>query len=633
MTKARTPMLGLLVGALGVVFGDIGTSPLYVMKVVFGEADYQLPITRLAVLGLISLILWTVTLVVSVKYIMFIMRADNAGEGGIMALVARVRKSPMTGWHKPVLVFLGLLGVALFYGDSAITPAISVLSAVEGISVVDTRLSSLVLPLTVAILIGLFWIQKYGTATIGKVFGPVMLLWFLVIAAGGINQIVHYPAVLQALNPFSALQFARELPLTAFTAMGAVVLAITGAEALYADMGHFGRAPIARSWFLVVFPALALCYMGQGALLLTSPEAVNNPFYLLFPAAVHIPLLVLAAAATLIASQSVISGAFSLTRQAVQLNFLPRMRILHTSDRESGQIYVPMVNLLLFLVVMLVVLLFESSVRLAGAYGIAVSGAIAVDSILFFALAFTLWRAAPVYRWLLAVLAGVFLCVDIILVSANLSKIVHGGWVPLLAAAGVLLVIDTWRRGQRIVVRERKQLEGPLQTFITRLHQHELGDVSRVPGQAVFIGHHPGLTPLALHAAVEKFKELPDKVAIVYVQVSEHAHVPEHERAQCSSLEYADGVSQVVLTFGYHDAPNVPRELERLRGTSPELDFDPYAAAYFISLTEVIMTTRHNLAPWRKSLYSILDRNKLSSGMYYKLPFENTTELRALIKL
>lgn len=630
MRMTKKPLAGLLIGALGVVFGDIGTSPLYVMKVLFGSGNQHLPVNQLTVFGIISLILWTVTIVVSIKYIGFIMRADNNGEGGIMALVARAK----SGWHdgrlKTTLLLLGIIGVALFYGDSAITPAISVLSAVEGLKIIQPHLASYVVPVTVVVLIGLFWIQKYGTAFIGKLFGPVMLLWFLVLAAGGAWRVSQYPMVLHALSPGSAAHFIAMMPGTAFIAMSAVVLAITGAEALFADMGHFGRGPIARSWFFVVFPALALCYMGQGALILRDAKAASDPFYFLFPHAVHIPMLLLAAIATLIASQSVISGAFSLTRQAVQIGFLPRMTIHHTSDSETGQIYVPFVNFALFLAVMLFVLTFGSSVHLAGAYGIAVSGAIAVDTILFFAV---MLRLRTRWKYSMLVPALLFFPVDIVLVAANLPKILHGGWLPIAIAIAVLIVIDTWWKGEDIVRAERRHMEGSLQTFITRVHQKEFGKMVRVPGQAVYVGHHPGLAPLALHATVENLRELHQKVAIVYVKVADAAHVPEHERAEIDGLKYADGISQVTLTFGYHDTPNIPRTLEAIRGKTPELNFDPYAASYFVSLTNVVLTKRRNMAGWRKALFSVMDRNSEGSGNYYKLPFEQTTEMRALIKL
>lgn len=630
MRKTGKLTTGLLIGALGVVFGDIGTSPLYVMKVIFGNGPHQLPVSDTTVLGIISLVIWTITIVVSLKYIGFIMRADNEGEGGVMALIARLKGSGLSKHHKAILVFIGLLGVALFYGDSAITPAISVLSAVEGIQITRPEFATYVVPATVVILLGLFWVQKYGTGLIGRLFGPVMLLWFFAITIGGLSGITAYPTVLGALLPTSAVDFATAMPLQAFLAMAAVVLAITGAEALFADMGHFGRKPISHAWFLVVFPALTICYLGQGAELLHNPAATDNPFFYLFPTSIHVPVVILAAVATLIASQAVISGAFSLTRQAVQLGFLPRLTILHTSDRETGQIYVPIVNMLLLIAVLTFVIGFGSSVKLAGAYGIAVSGAIAIDTILFFAVVRTWWKG---FSPALAIPALLFLSVDAVLVSANLSKIIRGGWLPLVVACLVLLVLDTWRRGEHIVARERKTMEGPLADYIEKLHKHAPAHLVRVPGQAVYISHHPGMAPLALRAAVENLHELQKTVVIVYVTTTNTAHVRENMRAEVDPLKYADGISQVTLKYGYHDTPNIPRALKGLRQSSPELNFDPYTAAYFISLNTVALTRRHNMASWRKGLYRLMARNSLSSVEYYKLPLKRTEEIHSIIQL
>ncbi|MDB5164592.1 MAG: potassium transporter Kup [Candidatus Saccharibacteria bacterium] len=626
--KTRTGAIGLTLGALGVVFGDIGTSPLYAVRVIFGPLGHHLTLNQPTIYGIISLIFWTIMLVVSVKYLGFIMRASNKGEGGIMALVALIKSSSLR--RKRFFIVLGLVGVALFYGDSAITPAISVLSAVEGLKIIAPSLESFVIPVTLVILTVLFWIQKYGTALIGRLFGPVMLLWFVTIGLGGGWQVWQHPDILHALSPLAAIDFITANTLGAFIAMGAVVLAITGAEALYADMGHFGRAPIGRAWFLLVLPALTLCYMGQGALLLHDPHATLNPFFLLFPASAHIPVVLLATIATLIASQSVISGAFSLTRQAVQLGFLPRMMIYQTSAREIGQIYIPFVNIALFVVVTLLVLFFGSSVRLANAYGVAVSGTLAADTILFLAVMRGFWHAS----WARVALIGVlFLSVDLVLISSNASKILHGGWLPLTVAALVLVLVNTWLKGHQITSKERVALEGPLQDFISMLHGSDSPSIARLPGQAVYIGHHEGLTPLALHTAVEDLHELHEKVTIVYVQTSTEAHVPEDKRAVFNDLGYTDGISQVTLSYGFHDLPNIPKTLKSLRHLSPELDFDPYHASYFISLTKVVPSKRRNLARWRKSLYSLMSRNSLSASDYYQLPIDRTVEMRALIKL
>lgn len=621
---------GLALGALGVVFGDIGTNPLYALHVVFGPLGRHVAIDKINVHGIISLVIWSVTLVVSVKYIGFIMRANNKGEGGIMALVSLIKSSGLAKRYKWQFIVLGLIGVSMFYGDSAITPAISVLSAVEGLKVVEPSLHSLVLPITFIILAALFWIQKYGTAFIGRLFGPVMLLWFIAIALGGGWQIWQHPAILAALSPTAAVTFFVREPLIGFVAMGAVVLAVTGAEALYADMGHFGRAPIARAWFLVVFPALALCYMGQGALLLAHPVSIANPFILLFPESVRFSIVLLATLATLIASQSVISGAFSLTRQAVQLGFLPKMQVRYTSAREFGQIYMPLVNLVLFMFVSLLVFGFGSSVKLAGAYGIAVSGALAIDTILFVVVMRVLWHK-PVRSVVLAF--AVFSSLDLLFVTSNLYKIRHGGWFPLVLAAAIFLVITTWVKGQRIVSAERHFLEGSLQEFVDKIR---LGKppIKRIPGHAVYISHHPNRAPLALHATLDELHELSEKVVLVTVNTTNEAHIPEGERAVFDDLRYKDdGISHVTLSYGFHDSPNVPRTLETLRRTSPELDFDPEDTAYFISLSKVVRTKRRNLSGWRKALYSLMARNALSVTDYYKLPVERTVEMRSLIKL
>jgi KUP system potassium uptake protein len=620
----------LAVGALGVVFGDIGTSPLYALHAVFGPLGQRLAIDRTNVYGIISLVIWSVTIVVSVKYIGFVMRASNKGEGGIMALVSLIKSGALPARYKWLFIMLGLIGVSLFYGDSAITPAISVLSAVEGLKIVEPGLHAFILPLTFMILAGLFWIQKYGTGLIGRLFGPVMLVWFSVIALGGGWQVWQHPDILRALSPLQAVSFFAHQPVVAFVSMGAVVLAITGAEALYSDMGHFGRAPIARAWFWLVFPALTLCYMGQGALLLKDPAAMANPFILLFPEAVRFSVVLLATLATLIASQSVISGAFSLTRQAVQLDFLPKLLVRHTSDREIGQIYLPFVNLALFVAVTLLVFAFGSAAKLAGAYGMAVSGALAIDTLLFLVVMRSLWQRPVRF---VAVLACVFVPVDLLFVSSNLSKIRHGGWFPLALACLIFVLIDTWRRGQHIIRQERKIMEGPLQSFVDQIRTMK-PPLRRIPGQAVYISHHPDRAPLALHATVNELHELSQKVVLVTVQITDAAHVPEAERAVFDNLRYKDdGISHLTLYYGFHDSPNLPRTLATLRHSSPELDFDPEAAAYFISLSKVVRTNRRNLSGWRKALYSIMARNALSTTDYYKLPVERTVEMRSLIKL
>lgn len=630
MVKAKTPLALLMLGALGVVFGDIGTSPLYAMKVIFGAGGRGLEISPLTVYGILSLIIWTMVIVVGVKYIGFVMRADNKGEGGIMALIARIGSRPLTTRQKGLFISIGLIGAALFYGDSAITPAVSVLSAVEGVKIAAPALTQYIVPIAAVILVGLFWLQKYGTAAIGKLFGPIMVVWFLLIAAGGLMQIIRDPSVLQALSPVSAVEFAAAMPLVAFLSMSAVILVITGVEALFADMGHYGWKPLARAWLFFVFPALLLCYMGQGALILGSPDSAADPFFLLFPQSLQLPVLIIATAATLIASQAVITGTFSLTRQAIQLGYLPRLTVRHTSDSETGQIYLPAVNLLLLMAVLVCVFAFGTSTKLAGAYGMAVAGALAVDTLLYFVVMKGSWRR-PFSLVLLATV--LFVLVDIVLVGSNVGKVFTGGWLPLLIAAGVLLLISTWRRGERIVRGERMALEGSLEHFVDKLHSSKFGRVTRLPGKAVYIAHHFGKAPLALHATVENLHELHKKVVVVYVVIAEIAHVPAAERAKFDGLKYKDGISELTLTYGYHDTPNIPRTLQDLRQLDPELDFDPESAAYFISQNDIVPTRRENMAGWQKALYVFMERNSLNSGSYYHLPIGKTTEMRVLLKL
>ncbi len=630
MSKKRTGISLLALGALGVVFGDIGTSPLYALLALFGVGGKHIAITQLNILGVLSLIIWSVVIVVCVKYIGFVMRANNEGEGGIMALVSLVKKSKLSSKYKGLFIILGIVGVSLFYGDSAITPAISVLSAVEGLKVVAPHLHTYVIPITMVVLALLFGIQRYGTGLIGKLFGPVMLVWFVTIGLAGGWQVWHYPTILHALSPLNAVSFFIHEPGIAFIAMAAVVLAITGAEALYADMGHFGRPPIARAWFGVVLPALLLCYMGQGAVLLQNPHAIANPFFHLFPSSLFIPAVVLATLATLIASQSVISGAFSLTRQAVQLGFLPNMLVRHTSDEETGQVYVPLINTILFIAVVVLVVAFGSSSGLANAYGVAISGALLIDTILFIVVVLSLRRVSRLGVVLALLL---FLPLDTLFVAANITKVVSGGWFPLVVALIVFIVVTTWIKGQNIIAEERQQIEGPLQALIDKIHDHR-AVINRISGHAVYIGHHVGYAPLALHASVDQLKELHEKVVIVIVSIANSPHIAVAKRAKFDGLKYQDDhISYLELTYGYHDVPNVPRSLDAVRSLSPELDFDAASAQYFVSLTKVIPTHKHNIANWRRALYLFMARNKRSSSDHYRLPVSQTIDIEAPIEL
>jgi KUP system potassium uptake protein len=630
LTKAKKSIALLALGALGIVFGDIGTSPLYAFSVMFGPGNYHIPITEANILGIISLVIWSITLVVSIKFVGFIMRADNEGEGGIMALIAKVKGSTLNPHYKWGFLILGLLGVSLFYGDIMITPAISVLSAVEGLKVITPSLDSLIIPATLVILASLFAIQRYGTGFIGKLFGPVMLLWFVTIAIGGGWQTYLHPEILMSLSPLTAIHFFAVQPLVAFIAMGVVILAITGAEALYADMGHFGRPSIARAWFFVVFPALILCYMGEGALLLHTPGATANPLVLLYPEVLRIPIVILATLATIIASQAVISGAFSLTRQLIQLDFLPRMLIRHTSTERGGQIYLPFVNVALLVAVALLVILFGSSAKLANAYGIAVSGTLATDTILYLVLLRSVWKKSLRY---IVLTAAAFLPVDLLFVASSTPKIAKGGWFPVIIAACIFVLIMTWLKGEGIVVKERRSLEGSLGSFIKRIHALN-PPIARIPGTAIYINHHANHAPLALHATLDDLHELHEKVVIVSVYVATVSHISEGDRAVYNPLgHYSDGISHVSLTFGFHDVIDIPEAMKYIRNLGPELDFNLEDASYFISLSKVIRSKRHNLSAWQKTLYLLMERNSLSTSDFYKLPIEHTVEMRSFIKL
>jgi KUP system potassium uptake protein len=625
-------MAALTLGALGVVFGDIGTSPLYALQAVFAADGGAVKPTEGDVYGIISLVVWSVTLIVSIKFVTFIMRADNDGEGGVMALVGLVRRIPMSGRRlKGLLVAVGLAGVALFYGDGMITPAISVLSAVEGVKVAAPSLGDVVLPIALVVLTGLFAIQRFGTHVVGRLFGPVMILWFTVIAAAGVNQLAHSPAILRSLSPTYAVDFFAAHPGIAFISLGSVVLTVTGAEALYADMGHFGRRPISRAWFFVVFPALMLNYMGQGSLILDHASAISNPFYLLIPHWGQVPMVLLATVATLIASQAVISGAFSVTRQAIQLGFLPRLSIRHTSESAIGQVYVPVVNWGLFAAVAALVVGFGSSASLATAYGIAVTGTLLVDSVLFLVVVRLLWRKP---LWM--VVAGIlgFVTVDLLFLAANVTKIFHGGWFPLLIGALVFTVLTTWDRGRDDVTKARVEAEGPLQDFVELMHA-KVPPMRRLPGAAVYLNPSADTTPLALRVGVDRIHAIPDEAIIVTVITANVPHVPPEERVTFDDLRYEhDGFSHITLHFGYLDEPAVTSALALARRTPPglEVDFNPYHATYFLSQITIVPERRPGMAWWRKMLFVTMARNAANPADYFKLPAERVVTLGSRIR-
>jgi KUP system potassium uptake protein len=631
-TRTRsTAGMALTVAALGVVFGDIGTSPLYALHAVFSVEGGVVRPTEATVYGVISLVFWAITLVVSVKYVTFILRADNDGEGGIMALLAllagvKLRRAAA----RTALVTLGIFGASLFYGDGMITPAISVLSAVEGLEVVSPSLRDLVVPITLVVLALLFVIQRFGTGAVGRLFGPVMGLWFAVLAVAGVHQIAQDPAILKALSPSYGLAFFADHGHIAFIALGSVVLAITGAEALYADMGHFGRAPIRRAWFFAVFPALTLNYLGQGSLLLDTPSAVENPFFLLFPHWSRIPMVMLATAATVIASQAVISGTFSVTRQAVQLGFLPRLTIRHTSAAEEGQIYVPAINWGIFAAVVGLVVGFGSSQRLAGAYGIAVTGTLAIDTLLFFVVVRGLWRKP---LWM--VLGGVtaFLIVDLAFLSANVSKIVHGGWFPLLIALGVYTVLSTWQRGREIVTRNRTAEEGPLRAFVDEVHAMDPA-VYRPPRTAVFLNPSIETTPLALRANVEHNHVLHENVVIMSIETLKVPHVDVAEQVTMDDLGYRDdGITHVTACFGFLDFQNVPKVLAYAADHGVEGEVDTERLSYFLSRITIVVTDAPGMRKWRKKLFVAIARNAADPVEYFGLPLERTVVMGAHIEI
>jgi KUP system potassium uptake protein len=621
----------LALAALGVVFGDIGTSPLYAIQTVFAIDGGVVRPTRGDIYGVISLVFWAITLVVSCKYVIFILRADNDGEGGIMALAALVQRATASvAVNGAVLVALGVFGASLFYGDSVITPAISVLSAMEGLKVAAPSLTHLVLPLAIAILTGLFAIQRWGTAAVGRLFGPVMVLWFTVIGAVGLSEVVGHPDVLTGLSPSYALAFVFGHPGLAFVAMGAVVLAITGAEALYADMGHFGRAPIRRAWFGLVFPALTLNYMGQTALILHTPAAVTNPFFLLVPNWGRIPMVGLATVATVIASQAVISGAFSMSRQAAQLGFLPGLTVRHTSEQSIGQIYVPVINWGLFVAVVVLTIGFGSSARLGSAYGVAVSGTFVITTVLFLVVARLRWRWPA---WAIALASTVFLTVEVTFFVANLTKVPHGGWLPLAIAAGVFTVMTTWHRGRAIVVADRSREEGSLRAFIEELRAM-VPPLARVPGTAVFLSLSGATTPLPLRANVGHNHVLHEHVVIVSAQSANVPHVARRDRITLDDLGYTDdSITLVKARFGFLDKPDVPDALRLAKAKGLECDIDAGHVSYFVSRIMIRVTDRPGMSRWRKQLFVALARNAASPASYFGLPGERTITMGSQVPL
>ncbi|MBI5164875.1 MAG: potassium transporter Kup [Magnetospirillum sp.] len=617
-------VFALMFGALGVVFGDIGTSPLYALKETFA-GPHPLPIDRLHVLGVLSLIFWGITLVVSIKYVIVIMRADNRGEGGSLALLALVHKAAQG--RPAVLAMVGALGIfaaALFYGDSMITPAISVLSAVEGLQVVAPALERYVIPLTLGILLCLFMIQRHGTSMVGVMFGPVMLLWFGTLAVLGVKHIATAPEVLGALSPHFAVRFMIAEGWIGFLALGSVVLAVTGAEALYADMGHFGRLPIRLAWYMLVLPALVLNYFGQGALLLKHPEAVENPFFMLAPSWAGVPMLILATCATVIASQAVISGAFSVTRQAVQLGYLPRMTIIHTSEREIGQIYIPALNFILMVFVMALVIGFGSSSNLASAYGVAVTGTMVIDCLLIAMVMLLLWKWNPRRA---AILVGIFLIADLAFFLANSTKIFHGGWFPLAIAVTVFLLLTTWKKG-RVLLMERLRKDAlPVDDFLASLSER----VVRVPGTSVFLTGATEGTPLALLHNLKHNKVLHERVVLLTVLVEEVPFVAEERRIEAAPI--APGMHRIILRYGFMQDPNIPKALAQARSDQLGFFWEPMSTSYFLSRETLIPSSEPGMALWREHLFAMMSKSATSAMDFFHLPSNRVVELGSQVEI
>ena len=628
--KARS---SLVIGALGVVFGDLGTSPIYTIQTIFDPHDpHPVPITTDNLYGVVSLIFWSVMVIVTLTYVTLVMRADNGGEGGIMALITLVRQSVGRGGRRTALALsaLGIFGASLFFGDSMITPAISVMSAVEGLKVIEPRLGGAVVWITAVIIVVLFAVQSRGTAALGRLFGPVMIVWFTAIGAFGVRGIAMHPQILRALSPVYALTFLGAHFEVAFFSLAAVVLAVTGAEALYADMGHFGRSSITRAWLFIVMPACVLSYFGQAALLLGNNSVVDAPFFLLPPGWARLPLVLLATAATVIASQAVITGAYSVASQAAQLGYLPRLRVVHTSASTIGQIYVPWINNLLMVSVLILVFAFRSSAALAFAFGMAVTGTITITTFLFFYIARTRW-GTPL--WLVVIGGGTLLTVDLLFVAANLTKLVHGAWVPLLIGTLAFTVLTTWQRGSDLVTQARARAEGPLREFIDQLTGYR-PPLVRSAGTAVFLNRGKQTAPLALRANVEHNRVLHEQVVVLSIDTLPTPRVPDAERLEVDSLgDMHDGIVHVTANFGYMERPNIPDALRLLDSQQTEGAIALNDASYFLSKLELRAGSARTMAAWRKRLFVATSYIAADAAEYFSLPIDRTVVMGARIEV
>jgi KUP system potassium uptake protein len=618
---ATKPSVGMLMAVLGVVYGDIGTSPLYAFKASLQLFD-SAATTRVEIMGVLSLIFWSLIVIVTLKYVFLVMRADNRGEGGILALMALAQRVSVGTSVKSAIALVGIAGACLFFGDGVITPAISVLSAVEGLEVSAPELKLYVLPICVAVIVALFAVQHKGTGNVGRVFGPIMVGWFFIIGLTGLVEIVPHPFVLLSISPTYAIALCIQYKGMAFFVLGAVVLCVTGAEALYADMGHFGARPIRITWLTFVLPCLVLNYFGQGALMIRDPSAIENPFFLLGPEWLRLPMVILATAATVIASQAVISGAFSIARQCMQLGFLPRMTVRHTSNTEEGQIYVPQVNTALAVGVVLLVLAFKTSDNLASAYGIAVTGTFlctAVLAMVVFRRQFHWSRPAAV-----ATFGGLFL-VDTVFFSANTVKIVEGGWVPLVMGIALTGMMTSWKQGRDLLLSRWKQSSMPLAPFLARLPQSR---IIRVPGLAVFMTSNPDYVPTSLLHNLKHNKVLHENVLFVTVQNEDVPEVSQHRRAEVSAL--APGVHRVILRYGFMESPNIPRALEDL---TDELKVRVSQASYFLGREVLVPGMAPKLSWWRRALFIVMARNAVPATEFFRIPSDRVVELGVRITI
>ena len=615
-THSTARFTALLIGSIGVVYGDIGTSPLYAFReAVVAASGSAGAVTPQAVLGVLSLIVWALIIVVTLKYVVILLRADNNGEGGTLALMALAQRA--VGHGAGTIVLLGIISGALFYGDAVITPALSVLSAIEGIKLVTETFEPYVVPLTVIILAALFAAQSRGTARVAAFFGPVMCIWFAVIAIAAIPSIVRHPEVLLALNPLHAVSFMLHHGIIGFVTLGAVFLAVTGAEALYADLGHFGKRPIQTAWLFIVLPSLALNYLGQGALVIADPKAVENPFFLMYPDWALIPMVVLATVATVIASQAVITGAYSLTRQAIQLGLLPRFEIRHTSESHSGQIYIPRINMLLFISVIFLVLMFRSSSALASAYGIAVTGTMVVTAMMGFVVIWKVWRWSP---FAAAALIAPFLFLDLTFLAANLLKVFEGGWVPLTLGAVVMLLMYTWRRGSRLLFEKSRKLEFPLADLVAMLEKRP---PQRVSGTAVFLTSDPASAPTALMHSLKHYKVLHEKNVILTIEIAPTPRIDPAERVRLEQISAT--FSKITLRFGFMESPNVPKALAIARKLGWQ--FDIMSTSFFLSRRALKPAAHSGMPRWQDHLFIALSRTANDATDYFQIPSGRVVEV------